>query len=74
MLEAAALDSVDIGYRRLHGEGSNVGGAYAEAATTTSRHRTGRRAAAGGNAGLGGGPKAKVDEKNYRRADMGNDV
>jgi hypothetical protein len=48
---AAALDSVDIGYRRLREEGRNVGGAYAEAAATSSTRQTSRGAAAGGDAG-----------------------
>jgi hypothetical protein len=50
-LDAAALDLVDIGYRRLHREGRNVRGAYAELVTTSSRWRTGRGAASGGDAG-----------------------
>jgi hypothetical protein len=74
-LEAAALDSVDIGYRWLRREGRNVGGDYVEAAGTNSRHRTGRGAVSDVGARLqGGGLEAKVDEENYRRAAASDDI
>jgi hypothetical protein len=57
-IEAVTLDSVDIGYRRLRGEGKNVGGAYAEVAVTSYRRQTGRGAAGGSDARLGGGGRA----------------
>jgi hypothetical protein len=62
-------------YQRLHGEGRYVGGAYVEAAVTSSRRQTGRVEADGGDMGLrDGGPEAKVDEENYRRAAAGDDI
>jgi uncharacterized membrane protein len=55
LLEAVTLDSVHIGYRWLRREGTNVGGAYAEAVVTSSRCQTGRGAVGGSDARLGGG-------------------